>query len=100
MKNTNRTRKIKIPGNCCETTFKGLNSWYKSVFEQLGWMVLEKERGMTDKVKVYVNSVYRIHMAIEQKMKKTEDTDRMEDLRVIRKNIQILLVHVQKDFKI
>lgn len=90
----------KIPGTCCETTFKGLNRWYKSVFEQLGWMVLAKQYGMTDKVNVYVNSVYRIHMAIEQKMKKTEDKDRMEDLRVMKKNVQILLTHVQKDFKI
>ena len=89
----------KIPGTCCETTFKGLNRWYKSVFEKLGWMVLAHERGMTDKVKVYVNSVYRIHMAIDQKMKKTEDKDRLEDLRVMKKNVQILLVHVQKDFK-
>jgi hypothetical protein len=90
----------KIPGTCCETTFKGLNRWYKSVFEQLGWMVLAKQYGMTDKVNVYVNSVYRIHMAIEQKMKKTEDKDRMEDLRVMKKNVKILLAHVQKDFKI
>ena len=89
----------KIPGTCCETTFKGLNRWYKSVFEKLGWMVLAHERGMTDKVKVYVNSVYRIHMAIDQKMKKTEDKDRLEDLRVMKKNVQILLNHVQKDFK-
>jgi len=98
MKNT-RTRKIKIPGTCCETTFKGLNKWYKGMFEKLGWMVLAKEYGMTDKVKVYVNSLYRIHMAIDQKMKKTEDHDRMEDLRVMKKNVQILLTHVQKDFK-
>jgi len=93
----NKTRKI--TGTCCETTFKGLNTWYKSVFEQLGWMVLAKKYGMTDKVNVYVNSIYRIHMAIEQKMKKTEEHDRLEDLRVMKKNIQILLEHVQKDFK-
>jgi Mg2+ and Co2+ transporter CorA len=99
MKNTNRTRKIKIPGTCCETTFKGLNTWYKSVFEKLGWMVLAKQYGMTDQVNVYVNSIYRIHMAIEQKIKKTQDSDRLEDLRVMKKNVQILLAHVQKDFK-
>ena len=68
------------------------------MFEKLGWMVLAKERGMTDKVKAYVNSLYRIHTAIEQKMKKTEDKDRVEDLRIMKKNVQILLAHVQKDF--
>jgi hypothetical protein len=99
MKTRKNIIKNKIPGTCCETTFKGLNTWYKSMFEQLGWMVLAKQYGMTDKVNVYVNSVYRIHMAIEQKMKKTEDKDRIEDLRVMHKNIKILLQHVQKDFK-
>ncbi len=88
----------KIPGKCCETTMKGLNSWYKSVFEKLGWMILAKEHGMTDKVKVYVNSIYRIHMAIDQRIKKTSDSDRMEDLRIMKKNVEILLAHVQKDF--
>jgi hypothetical protein len=101
MKNTNknRTRKNKIPGNCCETTFHGLNKWYKSMFENLGWMVLAKERGMTDKVKAYLNSIYRIHIAIHQKIKSTFDKDRIQDLEIMGDNIKVLLAHVQKDFK-
>ena len=89
----------KIPGRCCESTFKGLQQWYKSVFEQLGWMILAKDKGMTDKISVYVNSIYRIHMAIEQKIKKTNDSDRKEDLMIMLHNVKILLTHVQKDFK-
>lgn len=94
-----KTRKIKIPGRCCEATFKGLQQWYKSVFEQLGWMILAKDKGMTDKISVYINSIYRIHMAIEQKIKKTNDLDKKEDLQIMLDNVKILLVHVQKDFK-
>lgn len=94
-----RTQKVRIPGRCCETTYKGLQRWYKSVFEQLGWMILAKDRGMSDKISVYVNSIYRIHMAIQQKMVSTIDQDRIQDLKIMEKNIKVLLYHVQKDFK-
>ena len=96
-KNTMKNKSL--PGKCCDATFAGLSVWYKTVFEQLGWMVLAREYGMTDKVKVYVNSIYRINMSIEQKMKKTTDKDRLDDLRIMQKNVKVLLAHVQKDFK-
>jgi hypothetical protein len=94
-----RIKTKKIPGICCETTYKGIQQWYKRVFEQLGWMILAKDRGMTDKLSVYVNSIYRIHIAIHQKIKTTLDKDRIQDLMIMEKNIKVLLTHVQKDFK-
>jgi hypothetical protein len=63
-------------------------------------MILAKDRGMIDKISVYVNSIYRIHMAIQQKIKTTEEKDRIQDLKIMEKNIKVLLAHVQKDFKI
>jgi hypothetical protein len=83
-----KTRTRKIPGRCCEATFKGIQQWYKSVFEQLGWMILAKDKGMTDKISVYINSIYRIHMAIEQKIKKTNDLDKKEDLQIMLDNVK------------
>jgi hypothetical protein len=93
------TQKVKLPGDCCKTTYKGIVQWYKSVFEQLGWMILAKHHGMTDKVTTYVNSIYRIHIAIHQKIKSTFDKDRIQDLEIMGDNIKVLLAHVQKDFK-
>lgn len=94
-----KTRTRKIVGKCCDTTYKGLHKWYVSLFEKLGWMILAKDRGMTDKISVYVNSIYRIHMAIQQKIKMTEEKDRLNDLFIMEKDIRVLLAHVQKDFK-
>jgi len=94
-----RIQTKKIPGICCETTYKGIQQWYKHLFEQLGWMILAKDRGMTDKLSVYVNSLYRIHIAIHQKIKTTLDKDRIQDLMIMKKNIKVLLSHAQKDFK-
>lgn len=91
-----KNKSKKVPGKCCDVTYKGLHDWYKSVFEQLGWMVLAKENGMTDKISVYINSIYRIHMAIEQLIK--THPHKKVDLQIMKKNVKILLAHVQKDF--
>jgi hypothetical protein len=57
----------KMPGKVGDVTLKGINRWFKSVFEQLGYMVLAKSKGMTDKIQVYINSVHRLKQAIENK---------------------------------
>ena len=87
-----------IPGKCCDATLHGLNHWYKEMFEKLGWMVLAHSRGMTDKIQTYLNSLERLHMALEQKIAKMQDADNKEDLTVMLKNVEELLSHSQKDF--
>jgi len=84
-------------GECCDATFHGLGHWYKHLFEELGWMILAKSRGMTDKIAVYLNSITRCKMAIEQKIHKTRDSDKKEDLKIMHHNIVILMEHAQKD---
>ena len=92
-------KKYKIPGRVGDVTFKGIEKWYKREFETLGWMVLAKSKGMTDKIQVYINSLHRLKEAIQNKRHKVYDADRMEDLRIMEVNIDILLKHVHKDFK-
>ena len=88
-----------IPGKCCDATMHGLYNWYKEMFEKLGWMVLAQSRGMTDKIQTYLNSLQRLHMALEQKITKIHDADKKEDLTIMLKNVEELLSHSQKDFK-
>jgi hypothetical protein len=87
-----------IPGRCCDATMHGLNNWYKEMFEHLGWMILAKDRNMTDKIQTYVNSLHRLVSALEQKVAKVHDVDHKEDLLIMWKNTKILLAHAQKDF--
>ena len=88
-----------IPGKCCDATMNGLHNWYKEMFEKLGWMVLAHSRGMTDKIQTYLNSLQRLHTALEQKIAKMHDADNKEDLIIMLKNVEELISHSQKDFK-
>jgi len=84
-------------GDCCDTTFHGLQHWYKNMFEKLGWMILAKNHGMTDKTTTYLNSLKRLKMAIEQKTKSMKDHDKKEDLKVMYDNTCVLMEHAEKD---
>jgi len=50
------------------------------MFEKLGWMLLAKRNGWHDKVETYKNSVHRLCMAIERKIKEVREADRKDDL--------------------
>jgi hypothetical protein len=61
-------------------------------------MILAKSKGMTDKIQVYINSVHRLKQAIEDKKNKVYDADKVEDLRIMSANLDVLLKHIHKDF--
>jgi hypothetical protein len=84
----------------CEynATMLGLNEWYVSMYENLGWMVLAKQRGnMEDKILVYMNSLRRLMHKIECKIHSVHDHDNKEDLKIMWENVKILIEHAEKD---
>ncbi len=93
-----KSRKQKI--NCKEgATMLGLDQWYVSMFEKLGWMVLAKSKGnMNDKIISYKKSLFRLEEKIKCKINTTYDVDKQIDLRIMLKNVQVLIDHVHKDF--
>ena len=94
-----RSSTMKYPrGKCCEATMHGINNWYEKMFEELGWMVLAKHKGFTDKVSTYKNSLQRLKTAIEQKIHKVYEADRKMDLEILHKNLMVLIDHAHKDF--
>lgn len=84
---------------CCEATFDGLQHWYVSKFEKLGWMILTKTHGHVEKVKEYKNSLKRLKEAIEHKLTHVTENDRKHDLMIMHHNVEILIDHADKDFK-
>ena len=92
------TRKNRRPIEVNDVTFDGIEMWYKSKFEKLGWMLLAKRDGYTDKVMSYKNSLLRLRDAIDKKIRKIHDTDKKADLLIIKNNVDFLIEHVDKDF--
>jgi hypothetical protein len=94
----NRGTMRRLPGKCCDASMHSLNKWYDDKFEHLGWTVLAQGKGMTDKVQAYMNSLYRLKMALEQKTHKVYEVDRKNDLAVMLENVKILLRHCENNF--
>jgi len=85
--------------NCPDATFMWLNAWFKEVFQNLGWMVLAKSKGMTYKVREYKQSVEKLKCSLKKKLSGIHDFDKKEDLMLMYENICILEQHVKKDFR-
>jgi predicted ATP-binding protein involved in virulence len=98
MKNKQNRSKKQHHQVCCETTFHGLQEWYKKKFEKLGWMILAKEKGQNDKIMEYIQSVNRLEKAIENKLKHTKDSDKKDDLNIMLHDVMILKQHLHEDF--
>ena len=82
-----------------EATFAGLNQWYKKIFEELGWMVLAKEKRYDDKVEVYKHGIQRFKEAAKNAKSELTEHDRKRDIDIMLDMIEILEKHVKKDFQ-
>ena len=80
-------------------TSAGIESWYKHKFENLGWTLLAKRHGYTDKVMEYKNSTLRLRDAIDRKIRKVHDKDTKADLIIMKDNVEILIEHIKQDFE-
>ena len=91
-------RTMKMRESCCPATMHGLHKWYEAMFEKLGWMVLAKSRGHTDKIVSYMKSLFRLRKALQQKIAKIGEKDRKDDLEIMCHNLDILIAHAEYDF--
>lgn len=89
---------LKIKGCAHNPTFDSLQNWYKSAFEQLGWMILAIHFNYTDKVQTYKKNTLLLRDCIAKKYKKMVDPDKKDDLKSMLNNVEILIKHINKDF--
>jgi hypothetical protein len=81
-----------------DVTYYGLHKWYNSLFEKAGWMILAYSHGYSEKIKSYKWSLACLRDQLAKKHKKMRDTDKKEDLRIMLRNTEVLMAHVNKDF--
>jgi len=84
--------------SCCEMTMQGLNHWYVTEFEKLGWMILSQDKGLDDKISNYKMSIKLLKQSLEKKIKDIKDPDNKHDLELMLHNVELLIKHVNKDF--
>jgi hypothetical protein len=89
---------LKIKGCAHNPTYHSVRKWYESSFEKLGWNILSKQHGYSDKVSQYKTSVMRLRDCIAKKHSKMNDLDKKEDLRIMLDNTEVLIKHINKDF--
>jgi hypothetical protein len=77
-------------------TNRGLQKWYESEFEKLGWMVLSKQYGMHDKVNLYIKSLHYLHDHLSCKLQAVMEKDRQDDLRIMMDNVSHLIQTVKR----
>ena len=73
-----------------DVTFHGLHKWHETMFEKLGWMVLAKEHGYSDKIGCYLNGCKRLQNALELKLTKIDEKERKDDIKILLNNTKIL----------
>ena len=80
------------------STFHGLNDWHKHLFEHFGWMVLAKNHGMTDKLRVYTDSFDKFCNEVDLYLQINTDmaNDKKNDLKQLKKNVEILKQSINK----
>ena len=82
-----------------DVTVPGLYQWYKSLFERFGWMMLAKHHGMTYKLDTYKKELTLLCDSICERLKNIHDEDHRDDLRIMQKNVEILIKYAKKEFK-
>jgi hypothetical protein len=90
---------LKISKCSHNPTLDSLQKWYRSSFEQLGWMILALQFNYKDKVQVYKQNTLMLRDCLAKKHKKMADPDKKEDLKIMLNNVEILIKHINKDFK-
>jgi hypothetical protein len=65
-------------------TFHTLEHWFKSIYEKFGWMILATHEQNIDKVEHYLKSIKHLINCIDDKIKITVDTDRINDLKILK----------------
>lgn len=74
-----------------QRTFSDLEHWHKKMFEKLGWMVLAIHEQNIEKVNMYLKSIKHLIKKIDDKIKITEEKDRVTDLMILNQQSANLL---------
>jgi hypothetical protein len=79
-------------------TMHGLHRWYQRAFEELGFMILAKDKNQKDAIVHYKASIDRLVAALKTKSRELTHPDKKTDVGIMLHNVALLQDHVAKDF--
>lgn len=82
--------------NSHKCTMHGLQHWFESKFEKLGWMALIKEHGNELKVRAYLQSISHLKDCLKDKIASVHDEDRKDDLKIMLEHTETLSTAAHK----
>lgn len=89
-----------MEGSMCNTTIQGLNNWATGMHTKFGWMIMAHQAKRYELINGYINNMKYLLECIEGKMKKMKDEDHLEELRILKNSISILLKFTKDKLKI
>ena len=95
----NKTRKVgggKLP--MLASTLHGLHRWHDSLFEKVGYMVLAKAKGRTQKIVSFKASIDYFLKSVDHVSKEYQNQNKKHDLNVLRMNMMELKDFVNRNF--
>ena len=69
-----------------DCTFYGLHKWHNHMFEHLGWMAMAQKHHNQLKMDAFIDGINRLHECLTNKLRKTRDYDRKQDLAILLNN--------------
>lgn len=73
-----------------DCTFYGLHKWHNHMFEHLGWMAMAQKHHNQLKMDAFIDGINRLHECLTNKLRKTRDYDRKQDLSILLNNTMCL----------
>lgn len=86
-----------------DLTMHGIYKMYCNLFQKFGWMILLKSKSNKNNIiylNTYIKCLKNLHKNIDKKEKSIKnDKDKKDDCKIMIKNLEVLIKHAEKDFK-
>jgi len=73
-----------------DCTFLGLHNWHNNMFENLGWLAMAQKHHNQLKMDAFMDCINQLHKCLTNKLRKTRDYDRKQDLAILLDNTMCL----------
>jgi hypothetical protein len=81
-----------------EVTYQGVQAWFKDSVEKFGWMIIFSgsdsvpKEFINEKLKVYLDSLQQLKLAVADVHKRSKSEDRKEDMQAVKAKLDRFII--------